>query len=175
MKPKLNIIPAVKKIVVNGKEITIPKLGFKQIRLLKDLNGVDNCMAELLDSIRPGLNAAEADMVILHLLAFNKKLPTVQNIDGFDVDIDKAYISAKYDFELNGKVIHFKPPVISDTFMSKLDILIKQYDREKTGFDIDFEEAPAFVLDWADLIISTISLDTPFGKINGGSNIIGII
>ncbi|MGR2462540.1 hypothetical protein ACUX4R_27115 [Salmonella enterica] len=40
---------------------------------------------------------------------------------------------------------------------------------------MDFEDAPALVLDWADFIVSTISLDTPFGKINGGSNIIGII
>ncbi|ABF72732.1 baseplate hub distal subunit [Aeromonas phage Aes012] len=175
MKPKLNIIPAVKNIKVNGKEITIPKLGFRHIKLLKDMQGVDSCMIELLDSIRPGLTAAEADMVILHLLAFNKKLPTVQTINGFDVDIDKAYISAKYEFELNGNILYFKPPMITDTFVSKLDILTKQYDKEKSGFDFNFEDAPAFVLDWADFIVSTISLDTPFGKINGGSNIIGII
>lgn len=175
MKPYLNIIPAVKHISVNGKDIVIPKLGFRQVKLLKDINGIDNCMSELLDSIRPGLNAAEADMVILHLLAFNKKLPTIQTIDGFDVDIDKAYISAKYEFELEGKQVYFIPPKVTDTFLSKLDILNKQFDRNKSGFDIDFEEAPAYVLDWADYIIATITLDTPFGKIHGGANIIGSI
>lgn len=175
MKPYLNIIPAVKKITVNGKDITIPKLGFRQMKLLKDIEGVDSCMVELLDSIRPGLTSAEADMVILHLLAFNKKVQTVQIVGGFEIDIDKAYISAEYVFELSEKPVYFTPPAITDTFVSKLDILIKQFDRERTGFDIDFGEAPAFVLDWVDSIIATITLDTPVGKIHGGANIIGNI
>ncbi|AAQ81500.1 baseplate hub protein [Aeromonas phage SW69-9] len=175
MKPRLNIIPAVKIINVNGKEIKIPKLGFRQMKLMKDMQGVDDCMVGLLDSIRPGLTAAEADMVILHLLAFNKRIQTVQLVGGVEIDIDKAYMCAVYDFDFDGKTIHFKAPAVTDRFVSKIDILEKQFDRDKTGFDFDFREAPAFVLDWADEIIATIALDTPVGTIYGGSSIVGTI
>lgn len=170
MKPFLNIIPAVKNINVNGKDITIPKLGFRQMKLLRDMKGLDECMVGLLDSIRPGLTAAEADMVILHLLAFNKKIKTVETVGGFEIDIDKTYFCAKYEFELDGKIFKFKPPMLTDKFTSKLDILQKQYIGEH-----DFGEMPAFVLDWADAIVSTIALDTPVGTVYGGANIIGEI
>ncbi|QBX32877.1 baseplate hub distal subunit [Aeromonas phage Asfd_1] len=175
-KPFLNIIPAVKEITVNGKPVSIPKLGFRQMKLMKDMkeDGLNEAIQMLIDSIRPGLTMAEADMVMLHLLAFNKKVKTVETVGGFDVDIDKAYLCGKYEFDLEGHPVYFIPPVLGQTFLTGLDVLEKQFDRERTGFDIDFEQAPAYVLDWAVEITKTIALDTPHGTVFGGSNIIGM-
>ncbi|UOX40572.1 baseplate hub distal subunit [Aeromonas phage GomatiRiver_11] len=175
-KPFLNIIPAVKEITVNGKQVTIPKLGFRQMKLMKDMSetGLNESIQTLIDSIRPGLTMAEADMVMLHLLAFNKKVKTVEMVGGFEVDIDKAYLCGKYEFDLEGHPVYFIPPVMGQTFLTAVDVLEKQFDRERTGFDIDFEEAPAYVLDWASDIMKTVALDTPNGTVFGGSNIVGI-
>ncbi|WWS25273.1 hypothetical protein vBKpnAMK6_00319 [Klebsiella phage vB_Kpn_AM_K6] len=66
----LNVILPIKKIVINEKTISIPKLGLKHHNLMKDVKGPDENMNLLLDSICPGLTAAESDIVVLHLLAF---------------------------------------------------------------------------------------------------------
>lgn len=175
-KPFLNIIPAVKQIKVNGKDVTIPKLGFRQIKLLKDMNpeGLDESMQTLMDSIRPGLTLAEADMVMLHLLAFNKKVKTVEVVGGFEVDIDKAYLCGEYEFDLEGRTAYFVPPVMGEKFVTAIDVLNKQFDPERSGFELDFNDAPAYTLDWAKLIMRTVALDTPAGTVYGGSNIIGL-
>ncbi|HCN7864376.1 TPA: hypothetical protein N6384_004765, partial [Escherichia coli] len=72
-KPMLKFVVPVKKLEINGKHIKIPKMGIKQHRLLKDVRSCDETLKILLDSICPGLNAAESELVMLNLCAFNGK------------------------------------------------------------------------------------------------------
>ncbi len=88
----LNVILPIKKIVINEKTISIPKLGLKHHNLMKDVKGPDENMNLLLDSICPGLTAAESDIVVLHLLAFNNRIKETVVKDDFTYDLNKVYI-----------------------------------------------------------------------------------
>lgn len=173
-KHKLNIIPVTKKIELNGKEIVIPKLGLKHYRMLKDVKGLAENMTELMDSICPGLTAAESEFVIVHLLAHNGRIKERQEFEFAGqkvvVDINDMVICNKTEFQDDGKTYMFRAPRIGEFFISGLDAL-----QSCTLDDIDYGNMPAYMLDWADELLSTVKIDTPVGTIHGAINIIGKI
>lgn len=171
-KPMLNIIPVSKEIQVGNKTIKIPKLGLKHYRMLKDVKGLADNLTELMDSICPGLNAAEAEFVIVHLLAHNNRIKEVQEFrhgeTTFAVDIKDMVICNKTEFQDGDKTYRFRAPKIGEYFTSGLHAL-----QSCTLDGIDYGEMPAYMLDWADDITATVKLETSCGTLNGAINIIG--
>ena len=70
----LKLILPIKKVKINGKDISIPKLGIKHHLLVKDVENAIDVLDILVRDIKPGLSVAEYDLVIVHLLEFNNKL-----------------------------------------------------------------------------------------------------
>lgn len=164
-KPMLKFVVPVKKLEINGKHIKIPKMGIKQHRLLKDVRSCDETLKILLDSICPGLNAAESELVMLNLCAFNGKC--LEEKDG--LKLSDVYICTETEFELNGKTFKFKNPMYtSDPIIDDADFLSHHYHDPS----VDFHDFPAFIMDWATGLRKTIALDTPEGTIYGGINIL---
>ena len=164
-KPMLKFVVPVKNITVNGKPIKIPKMGIKQHRLLKDVRSCDETLKVLLDSIHPGLNAAEAELVMLHLCAFNGKC--LEEKDG--LKISDVYICTQTEFELNDQSFKFESPMYtSNPITDDANFLSHHYHDPS----VDFHDFPAFIMDWATGLRKTIALDTPEGTIYGGINIL---
>lgn len=171
----LNVILPIKKITINGKAISIPKLGLKHHNLMKEVKGPDENMNILLDSICPGLSAAESDIVVLQLLSFNNKLKETVIKDGFTYDLDKVYICQRLTQRLDGKEFKFRaPPRYSK--LGSVDSILSEFlesvDGEKT--EINFMKLPAFVVKWADDLVNTIAIDGPNGPIKGMLNVMEI-
>ena len=160
---KLNIVLPIKTIDVNGKKIKIPKMGLKHYQLLKEVRSCDDTIKTLLDTICPGLNAAESEMVMLHLFAFNGK---IKNTKG-DLNVDNVYICTENTFTLNGKEYTFNSPMLS----SNVEIDDAKFLSMHSDSDYDFHNFPAFIMEWAKGLRKTVALDTPNGTIYGGINI----
>jgi len=147
--------------------------------MLKDVKGLTENMKELMDSIKPGLNAAQAEYVMVHLLEHNGKIKAKQDFaiddDTVTVDIADMVICNKTSFTFNGFKYKFRAPHIGEMFSSKCDILdtclVSTDDPEFTRFG----EMPAFIMDWADDIVATVKLETTKGTIYGAADIIGKI
>lgn len=168
---KLNIKPNTKDIKLpSGKVVKIPKLGLKHYQMFKRLDvKMNTAITDFLDTICPGLNAAESEYIMVHLLAFNGKIQEKQTFGDFVLDINNMYFVCETEFEYKGVKYEFNAPMITDMFSDGLDVLQKQYK----GTGVDFEEMPAFVLEWANKITGTVAIDTPQGTVYGGINIIG--
>ncbi|QQG32160.1 baseplate hub [Citrobacter phage CkP1] len=171
----LNLILPIKKIQVNGKNISIPKLGLKHHNLIKDIRDLSENMGLLLDSIHPGLTAAESDIVCLHLLEFNGKLKSKVIKDEFEYNINDIYICQRLEFQYSGNTFYFRAPHRYETFttIDKMlsECFIKTNDSEEVP---NFLKMPAFVSKWADDITNTIAIPGPHGPIKGVSQILGI-
>lgn len=171
----LNVILPIKKIVINEKTISIPKLGLKHHNLMKDVKGPDENMNLLLDSICPGLTAAESDIVVLHLLAFNNRIKETVIKDGFTYDLNKVYICQRLTQRLDGKEFKFRaPPRYSK--LGSVDSILSEFLESVDGkpMDINFMKLPAFVTKWADDLVNTIAIDGPEGPIKGMLNVMEI-
>lgn len=165
----------MKKIVVNQKEIKIPKLGLKHHNLLKEVKSPQENLKLLIDSICPGLTSAEADVVSLHLLEFNGKIKGKVIKDGFEYSLSTLKITQRLEFQFAGHVFKFRAPEHFESFggVDKMlsACLVSVDDKEA---EVDFMKMPAFVKKWADDISATVSIDGPNGDIRGIANVIGI-
>lgn len=174
MKHKLKIIPVTRTIELNDRQIVIPKMGLKHYRMLKDVKGLAENMTELMDSICPGLTAAESEFVIVHLLAHNGRIKDRQEFDfngqKITIDINDMVLCNKTEFIDGDKTYKFRAPRIGEFFISGLDAL-----QSCTLDNIDYGNMPAYMLDWADDLTATVKIDTPVGPIHGAINIIGKI
>ena len=164
-KPSLKFVVPVKNITVNDKQITIPKMGIKQHRLLKEVRSCDETLKILLDSIHPGLNAAEAELVMLHICAFNGKC--LEEKDG--LRLDDVYICTESEFEFNGEKFKFTPPMLSSEYTHDDANFLSNHYHDPS---VDFHNFPAFIMNWATGLRKTVAIDTPDGTIYGGINIL---
>lgn len=163
-KPVLKFVVPVKTLHLNGKEIKIPKMGIKHHRLLKEVRTCEETLRVLLDSIHEGLNAAEAEMVMLHLCAFNGKC--FEEKDG--LSINDVYICTETEFKIGDQEFKFNSPVYTTSAdIDDAEFLNKHYNDPA----VDFHDFPAFIMDWAAGLRKTIALDTPDGTIYGGLKI----
>lgn len=171
----LKVILPIKKITIDGIEIVLPKLGLKHHNLMKDVKMPDENLSILLDSIKPGLNAYQSDIVLLQLMSFNGKLKDEVVKDGFTYRLEDVYVSQVLTQRLSGKEFKFRAPERFSKFGSADAILSKYFvsvdgDTEKP----DFMNLPAFVIKWVDDIVQTVSINGPDGPIKGMANILGI-
>ncbi|QPB08831.1 baseplate hub protein [Klebsiella phage Metamorpho] len=164
----LNVILPIKKINVNTKTISIPKLGLKHHNIMKDVKGPGENLCLLLDSICPGLSQAESDLVVLHLLAFNGKLKETVIKDGFTYNINDAYICQRLVQRLDGNEFKFRAQERYST-LSTVDDILSTYLESVNGekVKVDFMKLPAFVVKWADDLVNTIAIPGPNGPIKG--------
>lgn len=171
----LNLVLPMKKVMVNHKEIKIPKLGLKHHNLLKEVKSPQENFRLLIDSICPGLTAAEADVVSLHLLEFNGKIKDKVIKDDFEYSLSTLRITQRLEFQYAGHVFKFRAPEHFESFGGVDKMLSKcliSVDDKET--EVDFMRMPAFVKKWADDISSTVSITGPHGDVRGIANIIGI-
>lgn len=164
----LNVILPIKKITVNGKQISIPKLGLKHHNIMKDVKGPDENMSLLLDSICPGLTAAESDIVVLQLLAFNNKLKESVVKDGFEYKLSDVYICQRLTQRLAGVEFKFRAPERYSK-LGTIDYILSSHLETVDGKveDINFMELPAYVIKWADDLVNTVAINGPNGPIKG--------
>lgn len=169
----LKLILPIKKIVINDKQISIPKLGIKHHELLKTPCAADENMIKLVDSIKVGLTAAESDLVLLHVLEFNGKLKSEVEKDGFLYKINDVYISQRLEHQLNGDVYYFRSPERYEKFFTPDNVLETCFIRVNDSDVIpDFMDFPAFVYKWAEDITTKISIKGPNGTIRGLNDIL---
>lgn len=168
---KLNLILPHKKVVINQKEITIPKLGLKHYSLLKDVKGLDENLRILVNSIQTGLSSGEAELLVLHLLEFNGRMKDIVVKDGFTYKLSDIYICQRLSHQLNGVQYNFRSPELYEQFSTPQDVLERTFIRE--GSEVpDFGSMPAFVIKWADSIVNTVAIKGPKGVIVGSLNIL---
>lgn len=169
----LNLILPLKKIKLQNKEISIPKLGLKHHNLIKDVRDMSENMNILLDSICPGLSAAESDIVSLHLLEFNGKLKSSVTIDDFTYNLNDIYICQRLEFQYQGKTFYFRAPERFETFTTIDKMLSKCFIKiNDSNESPNFLKMPAFVSKWADDITNTIAIPGPKGPIKGTAQIL---
>lgn len=160
----LKLILPLKKIVINEKEISIPKLGLKHQKMIKDEKDPLIVISKILKSIHPNLTAAESDLATIHLLEFNDKIKSSVIKDGFKYDINDVYICQRLIFHFGGKEYKFRSHDPYEQFGPVDAVLSSLY----LGSDVpDFLDMPAFVSKWADDITSTIAIPGPSGPIKG--------
>lgn len=169
----LKIILPLKKIVVNGKEVSIPKLGLKHHALMKDVKSPEGHIRTLINSIRPDLTAAEANVVLLHTLEFNGKIKESVTKDGFTYNINDVYVSQRLEHQFNGYTFYFRAPNQFESFSTPDDVLEKCFLRVNDSEVVpDFMNMPAFVYSWADDITTNIAIKGPYGPLKGLSKIL---
>ncbi|AFU64132.1 baseplate hub distal subunit [Salmonella phage STML-198] len=171
----LNLILPIKKIKCNNKEISIPKLGLKHHHLIKEVRDLSENMGILLDSIHPGLTAAESDLVCLHLLEFNGKLKSTVMKDGFTYNINDIYICQRLEFQYQGITFYFRSPDRYEVFTTVDKMLSSCFIKTNLSDEApDFLRMPAFVSKWADDITNMIAIPGPHEPIKGTSKILGL-
>jgi hypothetical protein len=171
----LNLILPLKKIKLRDKEISIPKLGLKHHNLIKDVRDMSENMGILLDSICPGLTAAESDIVSLHLLEFNGKIKAESIKDGFTYKLNDIYICQRLEFQFQGNTFYFRAPERYETFTTIDKMLDACFIKVNESTEKpNFLEMPAFVMKWADDITNTIAIPGPQGPIKGTAKILGL-
>lgn len=169
----LNLILPLKKIVINDKQISIPKLGLKHHELLKNPCGADENMIKLVNSICPGLNAAESEIVLLHVLEFNGKIKSEVTVNGKVFKVSDVYISQRLEHQYHGNIFYFRSPEPFETFVTPDDVLEKCFIRVNDSDVVpEFMDMPAFVTKWADAITTKISIKGPKGQLDGLSEIL---
>lgn len=168
----LKLILPIKKITLGDKEISIPKLGLKHQKLVKDEKDPYKALHVLMNSIYKDLSAAETDFAALHLLEFNGRLKSKVTKDGFTYNLNDLYICQRLEFRFQGKTFKFKSHEPFQTFGPVDSVLQSLY----LGDDVpDFLDMPAFVATWADDITSTIAIPGPNGPIKGLLKIMDIL
>lgn len=153
------------------KTVEIPKFGLLQYRMVGDMTDGEKALTLLIDSIKKNASKAERDLISLHILEFNDKMSASVTKDGFEYNLDDVYISQKLKFEMGEYLFKFRSPSADECVMP-IDLLLKSCctlaKRNGEKIDVpDFMEMPAFVLQWADKILNTISIDGPDGPIEG--------
>ncbi|QAU03869.1 baseplate hub distal subunit [Acinetobacter phage Henu6] len=167
----LNIVPETKQLNVNGKTIKVPKLGLKHRLLLKPNENHEESMKTLLASIAPNLSMAERDLLTIHLLAYNGKIPNTVIKDGHTYSIEDVYICQKLKFTYSDYEFKFRSPTFellkgpADILLSQCCVYVKKND-EKIQVP-DFMDLPPFVINWVEQITKTIAIDGPNGPIKG--------
>lgn len=125
-----------------------------------------------MQSICPGLDAAENDYVSLHLLEFNNRIKPEVTKNGFTYRLDDVYICQRTEFQYGGREYKFRSHQPFEQFGPVDDVLNTLY----LGDDVpDFLDMPAFVSKWADDITSTVAIPGPLGPIKGMSQIMDIL
>lgn len=161
---------------MNGKEVKIPKLGLKHHKLIRDVRSPDENLKILIDSIYPGLTAAETDLVALHLLAFNHKLKEEIIKDGFTYKLSEVYICQRLEQQYNGHTFYFRSNKPFEQFGAVDDVLKTCFIKVDESTECpDFMDMPAFVTKWADDITSTVAIPGPNGPIKGIGHIMDIL
>lgn len=171
----LKVILPIKKITIDGMEIILPKLGLKHHNLMKEVKMPDENLAILLDSIKPGLNSYQSDIVLLQLLAFNGKLKDEVTKNGFTYKLSDVYVCQRLTQRLSGKEFKFRAPERFAQFGSA-DSILSEYFVSVDGSTEkpDFMELPAFVIKWVDDIVQTVAINGPDGPIKGMAKVMGI-
>lgn len=171
----LKLILPLKKIKVNDKEISIPKLGLKHHDLLKDVKAPEEHLKAIINSIRTDLTAAEANIVIAHVLEFNGKIKSEVEKDGFVYKLSDLYICQRLEFQFGGNTFYFRAPNHGEVFTTPDDVLDKCFVRvNDSDVKPDFMEMPAFVYSWADDITINVAIKGPQGPLKGLSKILEI-
>jgi hypothetical protein len=168
----LKLILPIKKITLGNKEISVPKLGLKHHKLVKDEKDPIKALGIMMRSVYPDLSAAENDYVALHLLEFNGRIKDTVVKDGFTYKLSELYICQRLEFQFQGKTYKFKSHKPFDTFGPVDEVLKSLY----LGDDVpDFLDMPAFVAKWADDITSTVAIPGPDGPIKGLLKVMDIL
>ena len=171
----LKIVLPQKKITINDKEITIPKLGLKHHILMKDVKSPEEHIKILSNSIRSDLTSAESNLAVLHVLEFNGKIKETVIKDGFKYSIQDVYICQKLEHSYNGNTFYFRSPDQFENFTTPDDVLAKCFIRVNDSDVIpDFLSLPAFVYNWANEITTNVAIKGPYGPIKGLSRILEI-
>lgn len=164
-KKSLKFVVPVRTLAIGDKVIKIPRMGLRQYQILKEVKSCDDTVKTLLDSIHAGLTAAEAELVMLNLFAFNGKC--LDEKDG--LKLSDVKICTETEFTLGDTVYKFNPPALSSTAqIDDAEFLSEHY----IGVETDFHQFPAFIRDWATGLRKTVSLETPSGTVYGGLNIL---
>lgn len=171
----LKIVLPLKKIVLNGKEITIPKLGLKHHALMQEVKSPEEHIEILVNSIRKDLSAAEANIVLLHVLEFNSKIKDTVIKDGFTYKISDVYICQRLEHQFSGYNFVFRAPTQFEKFSTPDDVLKTCFLRVNDSEVVpDFMDMPAFVYSWADDITTNVAIKGPYGPIKGLAKILEI-
>ena len=121
-----------------------------------------------MDSICPGLTAAETDFVALHVLAFNNRLKDEVTVDGFTYKLNDVYICQRLEQQFSGHTFYFRSNEPFEQFGPVDDVLEKCFLKVDDSTECpDFMGMPAFVSKWADDITSTVAIPGPNGPIKG--------
>lgn len=171
----LKLILPLKKVTlpISKKEVSIPKLGLKHYKLLKDVKGADENMQILMDSICPGLSPAESDFVQLHILEFNGKIKPSVVKDGITYSLSDVYICQRLEYQYQGNTFKFRAPGKFESFMTvgaMMNSCLLAVNDEKS--EVDFMKMPAFTYKWAEEISTTLAIQGPDGTIRGIENIV---
>lgn len=169
----LKIVLPLKKIKVNDKEITIPKLGLRHHEILNKVTSPEEHIRALVNSICPNLSSAEANLVLLHVLEFNGKIKDTAVVDGFTYKISDVYICQRLEHQYSGNTFYFRSPTQTETFTTPDDVLKNCFIRVNDSDVVpDFLSLPAFVYTWADDITTNIAIKGPYGPVKGLSKIL---
>lgn len=150
------------------KTMEIPKIGLLQYKLTKDITDPQLALTIILNTVKKNMSKAERDLASLHLLAFNGKMLDTVVKDGFEYKLDNVYISQKLKFKINDTEFKFRSPSVEECADS-VDVMLRKCCTKITPpQDIpDFLDMPAYVMDWAEKILNTVSIDGPSGPITG--------
>lgn len=167
----LEISQNFKLVEVNGKKIRVPKLGLRHRLVINQDQTHEESMKALLRTIDPHLSLAERDLITLHILTYNERMPSAVEVDGFEYKIDNVYVCQKLKFIHGDYEFKFRSPTF-ELLKGPADILLKEccvyvkHSGEKIDVP-DFMDMPAFVMNWVEQITKTVAIDGPNGPIKG--------
>lgn len=165
-----------KQVSVNGKDIKIPKLGLRHRMLFDPSKSHEESLKQLLATIHPNLSAAERQLVMVHILAYNERINASKTINGITYSVDDVFISQKLKFEFDDMTFKFKSPTM-ESLQGPIDLVLRDccvwVKKGTEKIDVpDFMEMPAFVAHWAEQISTMVSFNGPKGLIKGLQDIV---
>lgn len=174
----MNIILPTKKVVYQyhgEKVVNIPKFGLAQYKMIEGLTNSEVALSKLVESIKKNPTKAERDLITLHILEYNGKMDGQVEVDGHTYYLNDVYIDQKLKYQIGEYEFKFKSPNIDQCSLT-IDIMLRECctSAKKSNEPIevpDFLDMPAYVLNWADRILNTLALDTPYGTVRGLSPI----
>ncbi|QPB12410.1 baseplate hub [Providencia phage PSTCR6] len=158
----LNLILPLKKVTINNKQVSIPKLGLSHYNKLKDPKSPEESIKIIVKDLFRDLSNAESLIALLHLMEFNNQIKGSFEYKGKTYTLNDIVVLPKKTYILDQKEYKFNEPELFQQFFGPKDVL------ETLSVDgTKFGDMPAFVIKWADELTKTIALHLPDKTVYG--------
>lgn len=155
----LRIKIPTKQVEFNNKLFNIPKLGINYYKKVSDSSDIQEALDSIIFEINENPTKAEYEYILLNLSAYNGLLKDVVEYKGKQYSIEDVKESSNMVFKINGEEV--KPKPLPPNYIPK-DVLSVLRD----SFE-NYEDLPAYALNWADKLLTSIELVLEDKTLNG--------